>query len=72
MHFLFMILNYKNRYHRLNKVLKIKNFENPLPGVLVIKKIKLYRKLQSSVFNFLKQNLKIAFPDKSFEDTKTF
>lgn len=67
-----MILNYKNRYHRLNKVLKIKNFENPLPGVLVIKKIKLYRKLQSSVFNFLKQNLKIAFPNESFGDNKNF
>ena len=67
-----MILNNKHRFHRLEKILKIKNFENPMPGIAVIRNLTLYSQLQKSVFNFIKQNLKIAFPKTNFENTNKF
>ena len=67
-----MILNNKHRFHRLEKILKIKNFENPMPGIAVIRNLTLDSQLQKSVFNFIKQNLKIAFPKTNFENTNKF
>lgn len=67
-----MIFNNKHRFNRLEKIFKSKNFENPLPGIIVIRDLTLYSQLQRSVLNFLKQNLKIAFPKINFENKNQF